>query len=169
MAAVILLVAAVGYVLTLGGDDDDGGDVAAGSDTTAAQSQTTAAPSETTSPPETTESTEAAPDGPFVTIDSVDLEGDNYRVNFTVSGFTPSREVGGNHTHFFLDSTPASAAGANGTPEVGDWDLTYDTGSYLTKYGPSYGAGQMCALVADSGHNIAYPDQTTGNCVDLPS
>jgi actin-like ATPase involved in cell morphogenesis len=166
-AAVILLIAAVGYVLTLGGDDDPG--TTAGSDTTAAPSQTTAAQAETTAPPETTPSTEATPSGPFVTIDSVEVQDGNYLVNFSVSGFTPSFDQGGNHTHFFLNTTPAAAAGSNGLPEPGDWDLTDQTGSYLTKYGPGTDATQMCALVADSGHRIAYVGTETGNCVDLPA
>jgi hypothetical protein len=26
----------------------------------------------------------------------------------------------------------------------------------------------MCSLVADSGHNVAFPGTATGNCVPLP-
>jgi actin-like ATPase involved in cell morphogenesis len=169
VAAVVAVIAAVAYVLTLGGDDDDPAETASTGEVSA----------ESTTPPETdpvevttTASTTPEATTPFVTIDSVDLEGGQYRVNFTVSGFQPSQEQGGYHSHFYLDDIEASNAGANGNPAI-DWDLTYDSGTYLTKYGPAdlseRPAEQMCSLVADSAHNIAFPDDTTGNCVPLPA
>jgi hypothetical protein len=165
VGAVVLLIAALAFVLTLGGDDDP--ETTAGGDTTAGTAATT---TPTTAPLQTT-TTEAASTDPFVQIDSVELQGDKYLVNFTVAGFTPTFDEGGYHTHLFLDDIAPENAGANGNPP-GDWVITDATDSYLTKYGPadlsSRDAEQMCSLVADSGHNIAFPGTTTGNCVDLP-
>jgi actin-like ATPase involved in cell morphogenesis len=165
VGAVVLLIAALAFVLTLGGDDDP--ETTAGGDTTAGTAATT---TPTTAPQQTTSTTAPATD-PFVQLDSVGLQGDKYLVNFTVAGFTPSMDAGSYHSHFYLDDIEADNAGANGNP-VGDWDLTAETGSYLTKYGPadlsSRDAEQMCSLVADSGHNVAFPGTTTGNCVPLP-
>jgi hypothetical protein len=165
VGAVVLLIAALAFVLTLGGDDDP--ETTAGGDTTAATAATTAP---TTAPQQTTTTAEAAAD-PFVQIDSVQLQGDQYLVNFTITGFAPAMDEGSYHSHFYLDDIEADNAGANGNPP-GDWDLTAASGSYLTKYGPadlsSRNVEQMCSLVADSGHNVAFPGTSTGNCVDLP-
>lgn len=167
VAAVVAVIAAVAFVLTLGGEDDPDA-TATGGETPA--DSTTAPPS--SDPVEETTTTEAAPATPFVQIDSVEIEGGQYLVSFTVTGFEPSADQGSYHSHFYLDDVEAANAGANGNPP-GDWDLTYDTGSYLTKYGPATlserPAEQMCSLVADSAHNVAFPDDTTGNCVPLPT
>jgi hypothetical protein len=166
VGAVVALVAAVAFVLTLGGDDDPA-DTASDS-TAAATDDPATTPS---SQAEQTTTTTPPPEGPFVQIDSVQLQGEQYLVNFTVTGFQPCPDPGCNHSHFFLNDVEPDNAGANGNPP-GDWNLTYDTGSYLTDYGPAdlstRNASQMCSLVADSSHNVAYPGTTTGNCVDLP-
>jgi hypothetical protein len=164
-AAVVAVIAAVAFVLTLGGDDNPG--ETAG--TTAASSDSTAPPV-TDAPAETT-TTAGQAEGPFVQLDSVELQGDFYLVNFTITGFTPSFDQGGYHSHFYLNDVEMVNAGSNG-PNPDDWDLTDATGSFLTKYGPSDLSGrdadQMCSLVADSHHGVAFPDRETGTCIDLP-
>ena len=60
-------------------------------------------------------------------------------------------------------------AGNNGTP-AGLWELTDETATYLTAYGPDNkgAARQMCAAVATFDHDVFERGTTTGNCVDLP-
>jgi hypothetical protein len=167
IAAVALVIAAVAAVLTLGGDDDPGTE--AGGDTTVATNPATTAPPSTEA--EQTTTTAAASDDPYVQIDSVELQDDQYVVNFTIQGFTPSFADGSYHTHFFLNDIEPDNAGANGNPP-GDWALTDETSSFATGYGPADHStrsfDQICALVADSHHNVAFQGTTTGNCVDLP-
>jgi hypothetical protein len=162
----VAVIAAVGFVLTLGGDDDPSTDTA---DDPSAQSTTTPPSSEQA---QQTTTTAPAADEPFVTIDSISVEDGRYLVSFTVEGFDPSPDPGGYHTHFYLDDVEMVNAGSNG-PAPADWNLTYDTGSYLTDYGPftlsERPAENMCALVADSAHGVAFPDRESGNCVPLPA
>ena len=109
------------------------------------------------------------PPEPSITIDAINLEEGFYRVDYTIDGYTP---VDGDpealHTHFFLDTTTPANAGTNGTPQ-GDWHLTFESGTFLTKYGPDNkgAATQMCAVVADANHAVV--DPTSGNCVPLPA
>jgi hypothetical protein len=167
VAAVVALIAAVAFVLTLGGDDDPNEAETGGS----AAAQTTTTPPSTEAAQQTTTTAPPA-DDPFVNIDSISVEDGQYLVNFTVVGFDPSPDAGGYHTHFYLDDVEAVNAGANG-PNPGDWSLTYETSTFLTSYGPtdlsSRAAENMCALVADSAHGVAFPDTTTGNCIPLPA
>jgi hypothetical protein len=169
VAAVVAVIAAVAAVLTLGGGDDDDPVDTAGIGTTAPATgdETTAPPA--TEDPGTTASTAPPSNDPFVQIDSVELENGQYLVNFTITGFQPTFDQGGYHSHFYLNDVEAVNAGANG-PDPGDWDLTDATGEYLTKYSPDIlsqrEATQMCSVVADSAHGIAFPG--SGNCVDLP-
>ena len=104
-------------------------------------------------------------------IDGIEVQDGRYLMSFTLTGFTPSEEPGGYHTHFYLDDVEMVNAGANG-PSPGDWSLTYETSSFLTDYGPSdlstRDANQMCALVADSAHGVAFPDRESGDCIALP-
>jgi hypothetical protein len=166
VAAVVAVIAAVAAVLTLGGGDDDDPVDTAATGTTAP-----ATGNETTAPPATEDPGTTAPpsNDPFVQIDSVELENGQYLVNFTITGFQPTFDQGGYHSHFYLNDVEAVNAGANG-PDPGDWDLTDATGEYLTKYSPDIlsqrEATQMCSVVADSAHGIAFPG--SGNCVDLP-
>jgi molecular chaperone DnaK len=165
VGAGLAALAVVGVVaaLTLGGGDDDPPEDSAASDTTSAvTSETTAS---------TTPTTEAH-EGPFVEIQSVDVNADDqYEVTYTVSGYTPDTEdPDALHIHFFLDTTPPENAGINGDP-VGDWDLTDEPNVFATKYGPdSRGeATQMCSAVATFDHSVFQRGTTTGNCVDLPA
>ena len=128
----------------------------------------------TTSSPSTTQTTttETTPPRPaeFVEISSVELDGGQYRVNYEVSGFEPLRDGGPDslHIHFFLDTTAPENAGRG--PSAGDWDLTDDPESFLTKYTPETkgAATQMCSAVATVDHYLHRPDELTGNCVPLP-
>jgi len=160
VASAVLAVACVvgiALVLSSGGDDDDDPAVAsAAPDTT------------TTSSTSTTTTTSAPPPGPSIAIDAVRVEGDSYRVDYTIYGYVPDQaDPEALHTHFFLDTTTSANAGTNGSPP-GDWYLTYESGSVLTDYGPADrgSATQMCSVVADSGHGVV--DPASGNCVPLP-
>jgi hypothetical protein len=109
------------------------------------------------------------PPGPYVAIDDVVLDGDRYRVNYAVSGYTPDVEGGPDslHIHFFLNTTEPQNAGTNGNPP-GVWYLTDELTTVVTDFGPDTrgGATQMCAVVATVDHQVFDPD--SGNCVDLP-
>jgi molecular chaperone DnaK len=155
---VLALIVGGAYV-AFGGDDDD---PAATAGTAGATSTAPAAPSTTTT---------SLPPGPFVQIDDVVLEGDQYRVNYRVAGYTPEVDGGPDslHIHFFLDTTAPDNAGNNGTPP-GVWVLTDEPSSYLTDFGPETRgeARQMCSAVATVDHDVHNRGTTTGNCVDLP-
>ncbi|HET9611533.1 MAG TPA: hypothetical protein VFP06_18115, partial [Acidimicrobiales bacterium] len=128
---------------------------------------TTGSPDTTAEAPSTTEAT---PEGPFVQISDVVVEGGQYRVNYQTIGYTPSFAEGELHVHLFLNTTAPENAGTNGTPQ-GIWHVTDEATSALTDFGPeSRGeATQMCAAVATSGHEVHLRGTETGNCVDLPS
>ena len=157
----------VGAVLALGGGDDDdpsGGEAAAsGTENPATTEAPTTAP--TTTPP--------PPAGLFIAIDSVGLEDGRYRVDYRVTGFDPQVDGGPDslHLHFFPNTTEHDNAGQNGTPR-GEWNLTDEPQSFLTEFTPenTTGATQMCAAVADVGHNVHIREgDPTGNCADLPA
>jgi actin-like ATPase involved in cell morphogenesis len=174
-AALLAVVAVAGAALALGsgGDDDPGGRETADGDATDAtlpdgagdgspgtSGEITIEAPDTTLPP--------APEGPEVTIDEVVVEGGQYLVRYTITGYEPAEAPDALHTHFFLDTTQPGDAGTNGSPP-GDWHLTYESGSFLTKYGPGNrgDAGQMCAVVADSGHGVVDPAYVS--CYELPA
>jgi molecular chaperone DnaK len=157
VVAVVGLVAVALFALQDG--DDPGATTGAGETTTVPAAQTTAPPS-----------TEAAPEGPFVRIDDVVLDGGRYRVTYQVLNYQPDvDDPDALHIHFFLDTTAPEDAGFNGDP-VGDWDLTDEPNSFTTKYGPGDrgGAGRMCSAVATHAHDVFEPGTATGNCVALP-
>jgi actin-like ATPase involved in cell morphogenesis len=158
LAAVAVAVAAI--LVMRGGDDDPADeDAATGVETTDDASEA----------PETTQP--LAPTGPFVEINSIELDDGQYRVNYQVSGYVPDVETEGSlHIHFFPNTTEHDNAGNNGSPP-GDWDLTDEPQSFLTVYTPQNtpGATQICAAVADFAHNVHQREgDPTGNCVDLP-
>ncbi|HEX6422215.1 MAG TPA: Hsp70 family protein [Acidimicrobiales bacterium] len=167
-AALVALALAGGaaYALTSGGGDGD--------DTTTGNTPgTTAAPVTTESPDTTAETpstTEATPEGPFVQIDEVVLDGGQYRANYETIGYTPSFAPGELHVHLFLNTTAPENAGQNGTP-AGSWHVTDEATSSLTPFGPADRgeASQMCAVVATDAHDVHLRGTETGNCVDLPS
>jgi molecular chaperone DnaK len=157
------VVAVVGLValalLVLSGDDDPAATAGPG------ESTTTVPTTPTTAPPTT-----QAPEGPFVRIDDVVLDGGRYRVTYQVLNYQPDvDDPDALHIHFFLDTTAPEDAGFNGDP-VGDWDLTDEPNSFTTKYGPGDrgDAGQMCSAVATHAHDVFEPATPTGNCVALP-
>lgn len=175
IAVVVLLILAVLWL----GRDDDGpetrttGNGNGTTTTTEPDDTTTTADETTTTSSSTTSTTEPEFQEPYVEITGVELQGERYLVHFQLHGFTPSQaEL---HTHFFLSPNyEPQNAGNNGEPS-GDWHLTYETETFLTKYGPgnSDGATEMCAVVADSGHNVAdrhreMEGNRSGNCWPLP-
>jgi actin-like ATPase involved in cell morphogenesis len=163
VAAVVLL-GIVGAVAALGGSDGDPGSGASGEATS-----TTADPATTEAPPATTGTT--LPPGPFVQLDAVDLVDGQYQVTYRVVGFEASTEdPDALHLHFFFDTIEPENAGTNGEPP-GDWDLTGNPDTFVTKYGPEDkgSATQMCSAVATFEHEVHLRGTTTGNCVDLPA
>jgi actin-like ATPase involved in cell morphogenesis len=168
---VAALLAAGAYLGLSGGDDGDDGGTA--TDESAADvEETPDSTPDSTAPPEPTTTTTTLPPGPYVQISDVQLDGEQYRVNYQVSGYTPETDGGPDslHIHFFLNTTAPENAGNNGNP-VGDWHLTDEPTSFLTKYGPADkgDATQMCAVVATVGHDVHLQGTETGNCVDLPA
>jgi molecular chaperone DnaK len=159
-AGVVALIGLVALaLLVLGGDDDPAATAGPG------ESTTTVPTTPTTAPPTT-----QAPEGPFVRIDDVVLDGSRYRVTYQVLNYEPDvDDPDALHIHFFLDTTAPEDAGFNGDP-VGDWDLTDEPNSFTTKYGPGDrgDAGQMCSAVATHAHDVFEPATPTGNCVALP-
>jgi hypothetical protein len=165
-AVVVLGLVGAGAALALGGDEDD----PSGADTADTASVSDGGDTaDSTAPPETTEST--LPPGPFVQIDDVVLEGEQYRVNYQVIGYTPEIGAAGTlHVHFFPDTQPAATAGVNGGADD-DWFVTDEAASVVTDYTAANtpGATQMCAAVATHEHAVHTPEVLTGNCVDLPT
>lgn len=158
VVAVVGLVALAFLALRGGGDDPEA---------TAGTGGSTTTPTTPTTAPATTE---AAPEGPFVRIDDVVLDGGRYRVTYQVLNYQPDvDDPDALHIHFFLDTTSPEDAGFNGDP-VGDWDLTDEPNSFTTKFEPGDRgeAGQMCSAVATHAHDVFEPGTTTGNCVALP-
>ncbi|MFL6089268.1 MAG: Hsp70 family protein [Aeromicrobium sp.] len=106
---------------------------------------------------------------PFVEIEDVTLENGRYRVEYSVTGFTPhlGDKPGQRHIHFFLDTTKPENAGADG-PAPGEWSMTDNLSSKLTDFSPANrgAANRMCAVVVD--HNHAVVDPHSGNCAALP-
>jgi molecular chaperone DnaK len=164
VVAVAAALVAVAVVLALrGGGDDPAATAGTGTGTAGG-----------TAPPTTpaTAVGTTVPSGPFVQIDDVVLDGENYRVDYRVTGYTPEVDGGPDslHIHFFLNTTRPENAGNNGQP-VGDWHLTDEPASFLTKYGPGNQgeATQMCSAVATVDHDVFHRESRTGNCVDLPA
>ena len=168
VGALAVVAIAVGAVLALGGGDEDpsGGEATAAGPGALESGETpdTTAPA-TTEPP--------APTGPFVQIDSVEVDDGQYRVNYQVIGYVPQLDGGPEslHVHFFPNTQPPETAGTNGPPDTSDWDVTDESASFRTKYTP-VGVGeatQMCSAVANVDHSVHQPGTRTGNCFDLPA
>ena len=163
MGAALLALAVGGgaYVALSGGDDDPDVDATTG-DTPVAESPSSTDPTTTTT---------TLPPGPFVQIDDVVVEGEQYRVNYQVIGYEPQLDGGPEslHVHLFFNTTAPENAGTNGTPP-GQWDVTDEPESRLTPFGPADKgeATQMCSAVATVGHEVHLRGTPTGNCVDLP-
>ena len=152
-------------------DEDPGGDAVATSGDADEQGTPEVAPDPSAGASATEASDTAEPAGEFVTIDEVQLDGGQYRVNYQVTGYEPQVDGGPDslHIHFFLDTTAPENAGTNGTPR-GDWNLTGEPSSFLTEYTPETRgeATKMCAAVATVDHQVHQRFTPTGNCVDLP-
>jgi hypothetical protein len=106
--------------------------------------------------------------GPYVRINEVTIQGNDYVIDYDTLGFYETLE--GWHTHFFFNTVSPEQAGLPGS---GPWKLHYGpspfTGWKVTERPPN--ATQMCARVANADHSLYYPPEgglNTGNCVDLP-
>lgn len=112
-------------------------------------------PTETTAPPPTAVQLRAQ-------ITGIQVEGDQYVVDYTTTGFT--EQVPGQHVHFFFNTVPPEQAGVPGS---GPWILyggPRPFRGYTVNDRPG-GATQMCILVANPDHSIQL---NSGNCVNLP-
>jgi serine/threonine protein kinase len=117
----------------------------------------TAAPTDTPMP-----TLSPSPDGPYVVITGIRVEGALYIVDYQVYNLDDTM-----HVHMFFNTVYPEQAGSPGT---GPWKLTWNTygDPPFTQYGIANkpaGATQMCSLVARSNHTVLLG---TGNCVDLP-
>jgi molecular chaperone DnaK len=135
-----------------------------------------------TEPPTTQPECESE-SGLCVSIDSIKLDGDQYVAQYTTFGYDPlifEEGVKGtaedHHVHFFFDSVAAQDAGVN-SPTPGAWVVwDRDSGGGTLRfdaYGPADSddfsgtpAGQLCAAVATSGHEVF---AETASCMALPS
>ena len=103
------------------------------------------------------------PAGKQARINSIEVSGGRYVVDYEVFGYT--QKLPGMHVHFFFDTVPPTKAGM---PAKGPWYVYagpipfkgYKVSDRPTK------ATQMCILVANPDHSVI---QKTGNCVDLPN
>jgi hypothetical protein len=109
---------------------------------------------------------QAVEPGPRVTITGIELNGGAYEVEYEAN-FEPV--IGGDaenlHIHFYFDTIGVEEAGLPGS---GPWIL-YDVPSPFTGYGEAdrpEEATQMCATVADVGHNLV--SDRVFHCMDLP-
>jgi eukaryotic-like serine/threonine-protein kinase len=114
-------------------------------------------PTETASP-----TLSPTPEGPYVIITEIRVEGALYIVDYEVHNLDASQ-----HVHIFFDTVPPEQAGSPGS---GPWKLTWNTygNPPFTQYGLAnkpVGATQLCALVANSNHSV---NLGSGNCVFLP-
>jgi molecular chaperone DnaK len=169
VAAVLVIGGIVAAILATRGSDQDR---AAQTNTTTVATATppTSAPAAVDpTQPAVTVPTTAAATTPRVNLREVVLERGRYRVNYTVTGYTPKVDGGPDslHIHFFLDTTSPENAGTNGNPP-GTWELTDEPTTLLTQFGPSNRgqARQMCAVVATVDHGVF--DPKSGNCLPLP-
>jgi serine/threonine-protein kinase len=124
----------------------------------------TVAPPATVPPPTATLAPPTATAGPAARITNVSVSGDQYLVDFTVSGYDYG--LPGPHVHFFFDTvTPEQA----GVPGAGPWELYGGPSPYTTtntlKVSARGLAQNLCILVANPNHSIIL---NTGNCVPLP-
>lgn len=104
----------------------------------------------------------ATPEGPYVVITEIRVEGNLYVVDYEPKNLDSSQ-----HVHIFFDSVSPEQAGAPGS---GPWKLTWNTygNPPFTQYSLANrpaAASKMCALVANSNHSVI---QGSGNCVFLP-
>ena len=113
--------------------------------------------------------TAPVPDGPFVALDAVVVDGGLYRVSYEVFGFEPRIDGGPDslHLHLFLDTTAPENAGVDGNPP-GEWYITDAPSTDVTSFGPANrgAATQMCVVVANVDHSVHDPE--SGTCVALP-
>ena len=116
-------------------------------------------------PTETAIPVTPTPEGPYVVITNISIDGGYYSVDYEVHNLPP--DPGGMHVHMFFNTVPPDQAGMSGS---GPWKLTYGSygpspfKGYSTSSKPA-AATQMCALIANANHSV---QQNSGNCVDLP-
>jgi hypothetical protein len=115
-----------------------------------------------TDTPAVTATPSVPPGIPFVRINSITIDGNNYAINFETFEYTP--QLPGMHVHFFWNTVSPQNAGSPGS---GPWDLYGGPSPYtgLSLSERPSAATQICALVANGNHSI---QPNSGNCVDLP-
>jgi molecular chaperone DnaK len=196
-ATAAVLVAGVGLAFALKGDNSDAADSSIPNNTIAVTpdsivdnsfapapdgSSTSTTESSPTEPP-TTEVPCLSESGLCVSIDSIELDGDQYVARYTTFGYDPLIFEDGvkgspddHHVHFFFDSVAAQDAGVN-SPTPGAWVVwDRESGGGTLRF-DAYGvgdsddfsgtpAGRLCAAVATSGHEV-FAD--TASCMELPA
>ena len=163
IVALLVVGGVVAALALLGGGDD--------STQTAATSESDEPETTTTTAESSEATTEAAPTGPTLQLDGVELVGDRYQVTYRPVGFEPliSQDAGTLHVHVFLNPPTAPAnAGTDGQPP-GDWEITDEPSTLLTRFGPSDAqpGGEICVVVANPDHSVF--DVATASCLPLPS
>ena len=115
-----------------------------------------------TDTPAVTPTPSVPPGIPFVRINSITIDGNNYAINFESFEYTPV--LPGMHVHFFWNTVSPQNAGSPGS---GPWDLYGGPSPYtgLSLSERPAAATQICALVANGNHSI---QPNSGNCVDIP-
>ncbi|HUG34689.1 MAG TPA: serine/threonine-protein kinase [Anaerolineales bacterium] len=115
-----------------------------------------------TDTPAVTATPSVPPGIPFVRINSITIDGNNYAINFETFEYTP--QLPGMHVHFFWNTVSPQNAGSPGS---GPWDLYGGPSPYtgLSLSERPSAATQICALVANGNHSI---QPNSGTCVDLP-
>lgn len=115
-----------------------------------------------TDTPAVTPTPSVPPGIPFVRINSITIDGNNYAINFEAFEYTPI--LPGMHVHFFWNTVSPQNAGSPGS---GPWDLYGGPSPYtgLSLAERPSAATQICALVANGNHSI---QPNSGNCVDIP-
>lgn len=108
--------------------------------------------------------TEAIPPGPYVRINSITINADNYYVvEYETFEFTET--LPGMHIHFFFNTVPVENAGSPGSGPWKLWGGPRPFIFYRVSDKPA-AATQLCARVANGNHSLNGLE--SGNCVDLP-
>ncbi len=132
----------------------------------------TLTPTPSRTPTITPTPTATVPEGPYVFISDIMVQGGSYAVTYETFNYEPviSSASGSMHIHFFWNIYDPITVGVNGIGDStggGSWVL-YDVPSpftQLTVGARPQNATQICALVAHNDHSIILE---SGNCIDLP-
>ena len=103
------------------------------------------------------------PAGKQARINSIDVSGGRYVVDYEVFGYT--QKLPGMHVHFFFDTVPPTKAGM---PAKGPW-YVYAGPIPFKGYKVSTGRPRRPRCASSSPTPTTRSSRSTGNCVDLPN